>query len=75
MTEGHRDQVAVVEREWSAGQLLAARVGAALLAVLVVVLTVVLAAMLAFIEFWLAPVAVVAVLIAGAVVVWYAGRA
>jgi hypothetical protein len=74
MSEGRREQLTLSEREWSPGQVLAARVLAGLLAVLVVVLTVVLAVMLAFIEFWLAPVVVVAVLIAGAVVVWYAGR-
>ncbi|RBY84492.1 hypothetical protein DQ241_17560 [Blastococcus sp. TF02A-30] len=63
------------ERDWSPGRLLAARVLAGVLALAVVVLTVVLAVVLAFLEFWLAPVAVVAVLIAAAVVLWYAGRA
>jgi hypothetical protein len=46
-----------------------------LLALLVVVLTIALAAIAAFIELWLGPVVVVAVLIGVAVVVWYAGRA
>jgi hypothetical protein len=72
MTEGHPEQAA--EREWSPGRVAAARVLAGLLVLVVIVLTVALAVALSFIEFWLAPAAVVAVLIGGAVVLWYAGR-